>query len=282
MNICYFILVHHKFGQALRLVDRLAGPHACFVIHVDKSVDEDSLLRLKSELDVDPPVTFAKRERGKWGSYGFARAIINCMEAAVQTGLNFDRCITMSGQDYPIASNADIVNFFRDNPKSEFIEAIPKDVVNDKFPPLAWTPFYRFRRYHFWVGNRRCSFPHPIKKPPDLPIFHGSAWWALTRECVEYLVVEIKKNKKMRRFFRTGFLVDEAYIQTFIMASPFANFVTGHNVTYTKWCKTDGPHPKILTSDDFYELANSQKLFARKFDMDLDPHILLRIEDHLN
>jgi hypothetical protein len=277
MRICYLVIIHHKFDQAIRLIKRLSDRDICFVVHVDKKVDDDSFLDFKSQLAAFP-VAFAERQRGRWGSYGLALAIINCMETALDN-FQFDRCVTMSGQDYPIARNSEIVEFFRTHPNAEFIEAVPKDVINDRVPPLAWTPYYRFRRYHFWIGNRRCSFSWPVKKPPALPIFHGSAWWALTRACVEQVLVEIKKNKTMRRFFKTGFMVDEAYVPTMLMATPFSNRVAKHSVTYAKWVSGSGPHPKVLTLNDFAELAESKKLFARKFDPSVDPVILSLLDE---
>jgi Core-2/I-Branching enzyme len=281
MKICYIILVHHKFEQAIRLIKRLSAPGVSFVIHVDKKIDNESFHKFKGELASCDCVFYAKRERCKWGSYELALAVINCIETAIQAGIEFDRCVSISGQDYPIVSNSKIKEFFLANPEAEFIEAIPKDVVNDRLPPKAWTPYYRFRRYHFWIGARRCSIPFPIKSPPDLQIFHGSAWWALSRACVEQLLIDIKKNNQIRRFFKTSFMVDEVYIQTILMASQFSGRVVGKSLTYAAWTVSSGPHPKVLTSEDFCELTESNKLFARKFDADLHPEILTRLDASL-
>jgi hypothetical protein len=230
------------------------------------------VIKLKADLAVVSRVSFAKRERSKWGSYRLNLAIANCIEAAILSSDKFDRCILISGQDYPIKSQGEILQFFREHPDIEFIEAFPRDASDATAP--GWTPYYRFRRYHIWFGNRRRVLPILRKKLPDFPIFHGSLWWALSRDAVLYLASEFKKSGKVCKFFRSGFLVDEACIQTLMMNSLFADRVSGHDLTFAEWTPTSGAHPKVMKSDDFGALIASPKLFARKFDSEIDSNVL--------
>jgi hypothetical protein len=271
MNICYLIIMHHKFEQAARMIRRLAASHVSFVIHVDSRVDEHSFQKLKHDIASVHSIFFARRQRAKWGSYGLLQAMINCIDVAV-ANCSFDRCVLLSGQDYPIKSNQQIVSYFQEHPRVEFIEAFPKDASDAAAP--GWSPYYRFRRYHVWIGHRRRPLPFLVKPPPDFPIYHGSAWWALSRDAVLHLHNEFSKNKKYRRAFRRGFLVEEACLQTMMMNSPFSGNVAGQDTTLAEWTPTSGPHPKVLEVEDFEKLNASPKLFARKFDANVDAQIL--------
>lgn len=258
--------------MAVRLISRLAGPDVSFVIHVDAKVGVSTFEQLRARLKPFGQIFFAKRVRSKWGSYNGALATINCIHTAVLNVADFDRCILVSGQDYPISSNDDIRDFFSENRGVEFIEAFPLDLTDAA--QSGWSPYYRFRRYHIWQGDRRRKIPILRKGLPPLPMYHGSTWWALSKDAIFYLHGEIGRNRALRRFLQTGFLVEEVYIPTLMMSSPFSQLVSGQNVTFDQWAPTSGPHPKILEASDFDQLVASPKLFARKFDTDVDYKIL--------
>jgi hypothetical protein len=272
MNICYLITLYHKFDQAVRMISRLAGENVSFVIHVDAIVDDYTFEKLRTQLAPLGVVLYAKRVRSKWGTYNGALAIANCIDTAVLNIKDFDRCILLSGQDYPISNKDKISEFFRNNVGTEFIEAVPMNLTDAG--SVGWSPYYRFRRYHFWLGNRRYKIPILRKTIPELPMYHGSTWWALSRDAIVYIDNEIKRNVKLQKFLKSGFLVEEVYLPTLIMSSPFSHMVSGRNTTFDQWSPASGPHPKILEASDFDQLVASPKLFARKFDADLDSRIL--------
>src|SRR5207245_2706813 len=149
--------------------------------------------------------------------YNGALAITNCIHTAALNVEQFDRCILLSGQDYPISSKKEVHRFFSGNIGVEFVEALPIDLTDAV--RSGWTPYYRFRRYHFWLRNRRCNIPFLRKRLPDVPMFHGSTWWALSRNAIYYLDKEIRSNTKLARFLKSGFLVEEVYIPTLMMSS---------------------------------------------------------------
>lgn len=272
MKICYLILVHNKFDQAARMIGRLAGPHVSFVLHIDKNVAADAVEAFQARLYSFGKVAYARRERARWGSYQQALAIMRCVEAAVDEHPGFDRCVLLSGQDYPIASHERVCQFFEAHREAEFIESFALDLSYVSGP--GWTPYYRFRRYHVWFGNRRFVVPGLRKGMPAIPLYHGSTWWALSSGAMHYLASEFRTNHVMRHYLEAGFLVDEVYVPTLMMNSPFASQVTGHNTTYFEFTGTSGPHPKTFVAADFDTLSRSAKLFARKFDAGVDAEIL--------
>lgn len=276
MRICYLMMVHHKFGQALRLVRRLAGPGSSFVFHIDRAADGRRVAAFRRELQTLSPVVYAKSVSSAWGAFHQALAIMHCVQAAVRRMHPCDRYVLLSGQDYPIAGRGQIVEFFAKNRDTEFIEAFPQDLTDTDAP--GWSAYYRFRRYHVWLGDRRLTVPVLRKGQPPLPIFHGSTWWALTPGAMTYIAAQFDSNWQLRRYLRSGFLVDEVYIPTLMMGSPFSSKVAGDNVTFAKWTPTSGPHPKILGIGDLEEILTSRKLFGRKFDAAVDESVMNELD----
>ena len=275
MKLCYVVLIHHKFDQAARLLGRLYGEGVNFVVHIDHKVSDEAVVAFKRVVE-KYPVTYTRRESAQWGSYSQAAAILGGMETAASCGVDFDRCIIVSGQDYPIASHREIVDFFEANPRTEFLEAVELDVTDAT--RTDWSPYYRFRRYHVWLGRRRVTLPLLRKRVPSFPIFHGATWWALTASAVRYVDDEFRTRAEFRRLMRTSFLADEVCVPTLLMNSAFARNVARRNVTFAEWTATSGPHPKTLRSSDLPALLESPKLFARKFDEALDRGVLDQLD----
>lgn len=282
MKICYLLLLHHKFDQAKRLIHRLANQNAYFVIHVDAKVDKVVFDKFKKDISSLNSLYFVKRVNVKWGAYSQAEAILNTIQYAVSNAeIKCDRFMLLSGQDYPIVSNKEIMSFISLHQKEEFLEA---NLLNlEDRETLGWTPFYRFLRYHYWLGKLRITLPFFYKKAPKIPIYHGATWWLITYAAAAYITKQFEHNNEWNAFLRTGFLTDEAYIPSVMMSSPFAENVTGYNVTYADWKNPTGPHPKTLGESDLDNMLQSKCLFARKLDMDIDNKIfdLLDLKEKL-
>ena len=270
-RVCFLITLYKKFDQALRLVRRLRGPHTGFVFHIDSAVDDATVARFRAALPELEEVRFAQRVRSRWATYHGAVAVFRCIDAAL--GMEpFDRYVLISGQDYPIVSRARMNEFFSRHAHTEFIEAGAIDVADKKVPGAS--PYYRFSRYHVWLGARRKAIPLLRKKSPPIAIFHGSTWWALTHEAIQYVADQFRVNHAVRRYFRHAFFVEEAYIPSLMMSSPFAARVARRTVVHDEWTPTSGPHPKVLTQADLAVLQESPKLFARKFDDEVDAVVM--------
>jgi hypothetical protein len=276
VRICYLVTLYQKFEQAARLVQRLDGPGCGFVFHIDSKVSQE----IVSEFGLycrPRRFEFARRERWRWGSFNGVRAIMNSLEAASSMG-RFDRYVLLSGQDYPIVSNRHIGQFFERHATEEFIETRLLNVLDAGAP--GWSPHYRFSRYHVWIGSHRRVLPFLRKGPPPLPVCHGSTWWALTHQAVTYLLEQFEQSDAVRSYFRSGFLVEEACIQSLMYSSPFRDHIVDQDVTFAKWTPDSGPHPKVLRQSDLQEVLKSGKLFARKMDAEIDSEVLDALDQH--
>ena len=121
--------------------------------------------------------------------------------------------------------------------------------------------------------------PHR-KFPLDLTLYGStnSSWWTLSAEAGQYLVDFINDNSKLKRFMKFTWGADEFLITTIIMNSPFKDRVINDNLRHIDW-SFGGAHPKVFAKKDLSDLVNTNKYFARKFDIDVDKEILDLIDE---
>jgi uncharacterized protein (DUF952 family) len=107
----------------------------------------------------------------------------------------------------------------------------------------------------------------------DIKPFAGWQWWTITKECGEYIIDYVDKNESYCDFYKYTLLPDEGFFQTIILNSYLKHRVVNDNLRYTEG-KSGEMHPHILTKKCFNKIINSNKLFARKFDINVDKEII--------
>jgi hypothetical protein len=130
------------------------------------------------------------------------------------------------------------------------------------------------RLINFVLPRRQFPLPYALYGGSD------SSWWTLDAACARYLVNFIDEHPKLRWFSMFTWGSDEFLISTILMNSTFKSSIINENYRYIDWSQ-GGANPKLLTSDDLPKLAHAHKLFARKFDADLDRGVLNLLDDLL-
>jgi hypothetical protein len=103
--------------------------------------------------------------------------------------------------------------------------------------------------------------------------YGGSSWWTLSRECIEFIVDFITRNKRFVDYFKTTLCPDEIFFQTIVLNSIFRGRVVNNNYRYIDWSESRKKHtsnPNILTDRDYESIIASGKHFARKLDTEKD------------
>ena len=92
---------------------------------------------------------------------------------------------------------------------------------------------------------------------------------------MEYIHEKVRQNPGYVRFFNGVLIPDECFFQTLLMNSALAGDIEKRTLTYVDWRP---PWPGILTIHDLPRLLGSDCLFARKFDVQVDPEVLDRLD----
>ena len=232
-------------------------------------------------------------------SWGVTQAVVNGILHLGQLDFDPDFLFILSGQDYPIKSNDEIQAYLADHQGQQFMEIFP-------LPYKGWGRYdgmRRFESFHFWIRGKHLVYPpfsvrqHPTplmktvqrlfphKKrtiPGDLAPYGGSSSVTLGGNAFAYVYDLLRQplGEQLLRFFKRTNISDELFLQTLIGNSPLKDTIIGHSLVSIDW-SAGGPHPKIYSEDDFDTLIHTQdRLFARKFDIQVDARILDMLDQH--
>ena len=282
MKIAYLITAYHKQIQLIRLINCLgnkAGFENIFV-HIDKkaSYSEHEILSKTSNL-----INISKKYPVYWGGYNQLLSILSLVENAVNKQ-EYDFIVLLSGQDLPVVSYNEMINFFKKNHEQSFITSrkIPYGPLGYK-EGLGRVQWYWFmdhvkwirgvQKFHIWSHYIFEKFNIIRQVSKDIDFYWGSDWWMLPGEVATYCLNEFKTNKKLRQCFKFSFIPSEMFFQTVIGNSKYQDSVTNNNYRFIPWSPGHGGHPDVITNEHKKAIEESGCLFARKFDMDSHPDV---------
>jgi len=120
------------------------------------------------------------------------------------------------------------------------------------------------------------------KMPEGFTPVAGSQWFSITKDCMEYVLKVHHEHPELKKFFRHTLLPDESFFTTILVHSPYKEKIAQNNYRYIRWSSEGArSHPEVLKKEDLPILKASEKLFARKFDMNQDSMILDLIDKEL-
>lgn len=265
--------VHKNEEQVNCLIDHLSKEFDVFV-HVDK--------RCSLKICEQENVFVYRKYKVYWGSFNQIMATLFLLKKACSIG--YDRYLLISGQDLPIKTNKEIIDFFDNNDK-EYIEGSKMPVAGlsgngglDRMTkywvnPRSHSKFLINRLYNkcerlfFNILSRKK--PRPI----DYEFYKGANWINFTHKCVKKIFEYLEKDPKYIKRFKWTTCADEIFYHTILNLLEGLE-VENENLRYVNW--TDGPeYPRILRTVDYEKIMNSnKKLFARKFDGSIDKGVM--------
>ncbi|WP_343668396.1 beta-1,6-N-acetylglucosaminyltransferase [Chitinophaga sp.] len=259
--------------MAERLIQTLNHRQFDFYVHLDKKVDAAPF----SSLERLPNTSFVKeRKTVNWAGFSQLEAVGASLRAIFASGRSYDYVNLLSGQDYPIKPTGYIYDFLNTYVGHSFLAS--------ETPPTAWwdEAHQRYTRYHLteygFRGKHRLenilSTVLPQREfPLPYQLYGGpaAAYWTLSGEAAFYLS-QFLTERKFHSFFKHTWAPDEFLVNTLLMNSPFSNMIINDNYRHIDR-SIGGSHPKVLTMADLNCLQHSSRLFARKFDPNIDNQI---------
>jgi len=298
----YLILAHKNPLQLSRMIERLDDGASKFFIHLDaKTPIEPFAVCLEGG-----HIRFIeKRERCVWGDFSIVQATIRLMEAASEEQGVF---ILMSGQDYPIQSQEYINDFLERNKGFDFIEIEPLEekwkpkMVKDKlehyhilhseerghsncYAPFAHCSVFQKLRTltHLLKGrlsqkNFRLLCSLPKRVAPFERQYAGSQFWAFSERTFYAVLHYIREHKAaLEEYYKYTSSPDEIYFHSVLMdlVAKDSTIKLKEQITYVNYFRKNN----VFITEDFDKLTSAKgKLFARKFDTDIDIEILNKLD----
>lgn len=274
MKFAYLIMAHDNTNQLITLLKLLDDAENDIYLHIDKKskVLNENQIRyavVKANLFVYSVFNV------KWAGLSQTKCQSFLLEEAIKT--EHDYYHFLSGHDLPLKTNKEINAFFQKNAGKEFIhfesdDFCLKDVC---------------RYYHFENSVLERFFIN-LQKKIDIrrKLYCGANWYSITHNLATEF---IKNKKKMFRIVNRTISSDEYILQTF-----YRRFAKGD---YQLYKTTKNPYdyesvarlidwrrgsPYVWRKEDFNELINSGRMFARKFDEKIDNEIIQMIVGYIN
>ncbi len=287
-------MAHNEFHMLKKLIHELDDERNDIYIHIDKKtkyVDEDEILSWVEKAGL----YFAPRKKIYWGTISIAEAEIVLLEEAIKREYHYYHLL--SGVDFPLKSQDFIHDFFEEK-DSEYLSWHRDGEFDDfylykvkhYFPLLKYINKGQFngpgkkKALGRWLGKQQWrldEYQNKIgidrtKKYRNIIYYKGDNWFSITHKFAKYVVSRKKDILKM--YFSTN-CSDEFFMQTLAMNSDFKNRVINTSLRHIDW-ERGGPYE--FTEDDYNELVESKKLFARKISYDKEPALVKALIDHLH
>ena len=279
MNIAHLILTHKNPAQLERLLKNLDHPNFDFYIHLDRKTPLEPFEYLAAR----PNTTFLQnRAAVYWADFGTIQATLNGFrEIAIG---QYDYINVISGQDFPLKTADHIYTYIAERKGAEFItcESIEgpwKEAARrvQTYSLINWRFPGRFRLEKLV----NLILPTPRKFPiPDHKSVGRANWFPLSPDAIRYSLDYLDKHPELIRFYKWVWGADEFIFSTILYNSTFRPKILD-NLVFVDWPVRHHGHPNIIPSGHLPVLQATDKLFARKFDMNTDPAIFQLLEDWL-
>ena len=300
----YLILAHKNPLQLGRMIERLDDGASKFFIHLDAKTPIEPFAACLEGAHIR---FIEPRERCVWGDFSIVRATIHLMEAASKEQGIF---ILMSGQDYPIQSQGYINAFLENNKGFDFIEIEPLEekwkpkMVKDKlehyhilhseerghsncYAPFAHCSVFQKVRTltHLLKGRLSqknfkllCSLPKRVA--PFERQYAGSQFWAFSERTFYAVLHYIREHKAtLEEYYKYTSSPDEIYFHSVLMdlVAKDSTIKLKEQITYVNYFRKNN----VFVTEDFDKLTSAKgKLFARKFDTEVDIEILNKLDSY--
>lgn len=243
MKLAYLMLAHKSSKQLDMLIHNLVDEETDVYIHVDGKNDSLFDYLINKYKDSNRVFIIENRVVVNWSGFSQVQATLNLMENVINAEKNYDYVSLISGQCFPIKSNAYIRKFLLEHKGKEFIEYL--DITDDK------RYLYRLKSYNFFRENKNIRKIHMrildnvlrrIQKPiikrnnfKNMRLYRGSQWFTITFDCLKYIHRYIEENPIILNDFKYTLVPDEHFFQIIIMNSPYSSKVINNNLRYIDW-----------------------------------------------
>lgn len=273
MKIAYFISLHNKPNVFMSLIQAIYSTRHIYLLHVDAKADAE-VSRMVHQLSImNENVKLLPSRSVGWACWSMVQVELDAISSLLQMDQDWQYYINLSGQDMPLASQRQI--------EQVLDQAGRQNYVSVYGGPLTLEERGADSRY-FIEDCGRTFFSSDRREPwesyfvSDCKPYNGSQWKIVTRDFCEYSVSS-SLSYDLIDYFKYTYLPDERFFQTLIMNSSFKESHVNANFRYLRMKQdimNEVVRPEILTMDNLTDMFNSDALFARKFDDEVDATVI--------
>lgn len=283
-----YLIIAHKDDETFRtLCTMLDDERNDLFIHMDqknKSYDETVLNGLLKK----SKVYHCRRNSVSWGGYSQIETELCLLKQATQAG-HYCHYHLLSGEDLPIKNNDTIYRFFISHAGEEFV-----NLMSDRFEYFDRV-CYRYR-FQDRIGRDKNLYSYlqqadlMLQKTLHLTVNRnvnfqkGANWFSITDDFARYI---LNREDWIREVFRHTLCADEIFLQTILCNSEYKDHLY-YKQADDNYCSImreidwNRGGPYVFRTEDLRQLLDSDKMFARKFQADVDSNIIRLLKDTVN
>ncbi|MDT0650829.1 beta-1,6-N-acetylglucosaminyltransferase [Autumnicola edwardsiae] len=259
-------------------------------IHLDRKSDITDHEREK--IENYPQVKLLVQEyKVNWGGLNHLKAILYLSTMAVEDKENVYFHL-ISGHDHPIKNLEFFKLFYQRHGHRNFLEYFKVPFKgwggNGGLDRLEYFNLFDIFNYKSdtesrWINNslqlqRKLGLKRGFGV--DFPeIYGGSTWWSLNRDALTYVLDYQEDHPSYLKRFRHTLCSEEFFFQTILLNSPFLESINNNNLRYIDWTPRNGNNPAVLDETDYQKIAQSDALFARKFDYPVSCRLMEQLSE---
>lgn len=275
----YLIVAHNQYELLKKLLAMIDNKNNDIYIHLDKKFKECNVAELKKCVKYSK-IIFIKRTVIGWGGYSQVALTVKMLEI-VNRNLKYDYYHLISGVDLPLKDANYIYDFFDKSNGIEYI-AYDNNIYDTKYDERI-KYYYFFQEYarNNKVSRKLNSLIVNIQKllkvnrikNINFKLQKGANWFSITNSLVEYI---LQQKEWIKKYFTYSCCADEMFIQTIVENSKFKDNVYKNGINQGNLRLIDWTRGKPYTwkKENKDELLNSEFMWARKFNMDIDREII--------
>jgi len=289
----YLIMAHADPVMLVTLLELLDHPQNEIYLHIDRknnTINTDELHKILKHSSIH----IFKKYKVFWADYSQVECEFFLLKEATRKKYMYYHLL--SGADLPIKTQSEIHYFFSKNQGKEFLQfgstTIPKHITE------WYSYFYILQRY---LHLTKSKYLNKFIKLTQLVIIRlqkslfinrnregirfqkGANWFSITHNFATYAIQQESWIKKSLSFTQSP---DEIFMQTILINSEFCRNLYDNRMNdnyracmrYIDWKRGN---PYIFKFEDFDTLMNSEFLFARKFNSEIDFMIIKKISNYL-
>lgn len=232
--LAFILTIHKELEIFIRLFRAIYMPQNVYCIHVDSKSPPEYQAAVRRLVGCFPNAFLSSRsETVTYAGFSRLQADMNCMKDLVKSDVGWKKVVNLCGQDFPIMSNLELVHYLQS-----------KEWRDRNMTPGIKQPQYMRHRTQFQyreiVGSHVArKGAKQLKGPPphNLEIYFGTAYYALTRAFVDFVLTS-ETAVDLFEWSRDTFSPDEHYWVTL-------NNIEGKSTAYTE---SIAVHiPKVIT-----------------------------------
>lgn len=288
----YLIMAHNEFDILEKQLILLDDCRNDIYIHIDKKVKNFNFDYYKNIVK-NSNVYYTKRIDVRWGDFSQIQCELILLKQAISKNYMYYHLIP--GVDMPLKTQDEIHDFFTDNKGLEFVHFCSEQQAINVSNRVLQYHFMRWLRTKNKYVNYISSMINVVlrvvqnktnfkrKWNINMKIQYGANWFSITNDLAKYV---ISKEAWINKYFKYTSCADELFLQTIVYNSKFKGRLYKKEMDddytscmrYIDW-KRGGPY--IFRKEDFEELVNSNRIFARKFSSKVDNEVINNIFDYL-